>query len=946
MHRRFFASWTRRAAAAWLFCFAGAATLQAQLIGTLDYSDTFTVAEEGGMPERLDGSIGTGSPAYDVENSHGNPVSTWTPHNRFGFNTGLGSACCGYPGNDGNPGAATGLAQATANGDFSFAYGLRTRYVVALDAILPNDRLDISSLSAPGNSIGSPGSISVFFRRDDVVARTGYPGIGVYKQNGPETAVTGHDGARVLTGITDALWHNFAVLFDQTDGVLKFFVDGASVAAIDLNTFGGGAYRNFSNAAVGAGGFGYDLAARVLWIDNFQVGAPSGATEACFSASAVEGVSPLAVDFDANCSVFANAPKNYTWDFGDGTGGSGPAVSHVFSAGGSYLVTLTVEDSSGATAAAQKTITVFNVVENFADDFERPDGPVDGWTVHAVPGAWNLIDGALTTGPTAEERWIWAGDPPALFPERLILSFDMSFLAPGTNPAVGRHAGAVFCANKPTHRYDPGFNGYTLGWIDRASDRGLWFMKVTNGRLPADATVGGGWLPEPPLEWRVEITATQILVYGDDVLYITVEDGDYRGGFAGLWTWSAGQKVAFDNYAVGPLMQALTAEFSVAPEHPMAGDPVTFDGTSSESIGGVINAYEWSFGDGASASGPVVTHIYASGGDYVVALTVRDGVNPPSTVERAVSVGVRLAPFADCFGRPEGPVDGWTATRGTWSITADGWVETDTIATGGEGFIYAGDPPRQLGPKFIAQVDWSFAAASNPEGGRHAGVHFYWNVPTNERFARDARGYSVFHIDRERDRGLSLYRWDYGKFITLNPPGGTPELIEPPSTLRIEVDGPAIRVFADGVLAIEAADETYRDGLFGLWVWNSNHVRFDNVLVGTDQLPSCDGTAETLFLRGDTNADGKHNIADAICLLGFLFGRETDPCKTSVLRCRDGADANNDGKIDIADAVRILGYLFTSATTGPLPEPFTACGPDPGTPADNLDCEEYPPCVK
>jgi len=111
-------------------------------------------------------------------------------------------------------------------------------------------------------------------------------------------------------------------------------------------------------------------------------------------------------------------------------------------------------------------------------------------------------------------------------------------------------------------------------------------------------------------------------------------------------------------------------------------------------------------------------------------------------------------------------------------------------------------------------------------------------------------------------------------------------------------------------------------------------------------LPSCDGTAETLFLRGDTNADGKHNIADAICLLGFLFGRETDPCKTSVLRCRDGADANNDGKIDIADAVRILGYLFTSATTGPLPEPFTACGPDPGTPADNLDCEEYPPCVK
>ncbi|HNR98304.1 MAG TPA: PKD domain-containing protein [Planctomycetota bacterium] len=105
-----------------------------------------------------------------------------------------------------------------------------------------------------------------------------------------------------------------------------------------------------------------------------------------------------------------------------------------------------------------------------------------------------------------------------------------------------------------------------------------------------------------------------------------------------------------------------------------------------------------------------------------------------------------------------------------------------------------------------------------------------------------------------------------------------------------------------------------------------------------------EGGAGTQFKRGDTNADGKHNIADAVCLLGFLFGPESDPCKQSVANCRDAADANNDGKIDIADAIKILGYLFTSATSGPLPQPFPDCGWDPAEPADTLDCVAYKPC--
>lgn len=98
-----------------------------QLIETVDYSDTFTVAEHGGIPERADGTYDTGS----------------------------------------------------------FAYGLRTDYVAELDAILPLDRLDISSVPSPGAGIFSSPSLSVFLRADSVAGtphsafpETGLPGIG------------------------------------------------------------------------------------------------------------------------------------------------------------------------------------------------------------------------------------------------------------------------------------------------------------------------------------------------------------------------------------------------------------------------------------------------------------------------------------------------------------------------------------------------------------------------------------------------------------------------------------------------------------------------------------------------------------------------------------------------------------------------------------------------
>ncbi len=93
-------------------------------------------------------------------------------------------------------------------------------------------------------------------------------------------------------------------------------------------------------------------------------------------------------------------------------------------------------------------------------------------------------------------------------------------------------------------------------------------------------------------------------------------------------------------------------------------------------------------------------------------------------------------------------------------------------------------------------------------------------------------------------------------------------------------------------------------------------------------------TGERLFMRCDANADGMRNIADAIFILGYIFGGGEAPA------CTKSADANDDGQIDIADPVRLLGLLFAQ---GPdLDVPFEACGADPT--ADSLSCVSFPPC--
>jgi immune inhibitor A len=106
-------------------------------------------------------------------------------------------------------------------------------------------------------------------------------------------------------------------------------------------------------------------------------------------------------------------------------------------------------------------------------------------------------------------------------------------------------------------------------------------------------------------------------------------------------TISAGEGCDTFDYWAGTVNAAPTANATATPKNPVTGQTVTFDSTGSfDDLQPASElSYEWTFGDGSSATGAKVTHAYAAKGSYTATLEVTDakGLSSTATVPLTVT---------------------------------------------------------------------------------------------------------------------------------------------------------------------------------------------------------------------------------------------------------------------------------------------------------------------
>lgn len=249
-------------------------------------------------------------------------------------------------------------------------------------------------------------------------------------------------------------------------------------------------------------------------------------------------------------------------------------------------------------------------------------GPVQRQTVarmHPAGGAWQWeATPAEPIGPS----WVWPsriGSTPVFAGETPIVMLDDSDA--GMVQLVTRGAGGWSA---------PQTVAPNLGWqpLVAGSPSGTATVAYIDGNSSPARAMAVVRAADGTLSTPVPLSATQ------DPAQRTAGIGmDDDGDAVAVWTegsWSDGPPLLAGYDAIGPRLGGF-------PTGGEAGEPVTFSASATDMWSGVASV-GWSFGDGTSATGDTVTHIFGLPGTFTVSVTAVDRAGNASTRAAPVSI--------------------------------------------------------------------------------------------------------------------------------------------------------------------------------------------------------------------------------------------------------------------------------------------------------------------
>jgi PKD repeat protein len=346
-----------------------------------------------------------------------------------------------------------------------------------------------------------------------------------------------------------------------------------------------------------------------------------------------DGYVGFAVDFDGTGSSSPNgAISTYAWNFGDGTLGSGAQPTHAYTAAGTYTVTLTITDVSGAQASGSTTATI-TVPGRYASVTASSDFDVttDGVRYYYPPSG--VGDYVIPVPSSSDQYDQWFAASPLPMNSSGVLN------TPVTITMQFWSATSVSsCQIYQAAWYDNlAFHTQNLE-LSLQSPSGTWTQVGTGTLTNSNGALTNITFP------------TQTAIQAQITITSTYDISDYSS--VGL------AEVIFPSLPV-PTVSA------GGPYSGMIGQSIQFTGTAS-SPNGAIQTWSWSFGDTTTASVQDPTHSYNVAGSYTATLTVTDVANQTATATAQVTIG---APAPSSLSISPTSVAGGVGATGTVTLS-------------------------------------------------------------------------------------------------------------------------------------------------------------------------------------------------------------------------------------------------------------------------------------
>lgn len=417
---------------------------------------------------------------------------------------------------------------------------------------------------------------------------------------------------------------------------------------------------------------------------------PSGPTVARFTFSpATPGLNEV-VSFSASTSTVSGG--TFTWDFGDGTTGSGVAITHQYPRAATFTVTLTVTSNTGVVSIASRALTVSTTLPpNVAMFTISPTVPAVNQdvffnastsNVSGATFAWDFGDGGTGSGASASHRYVRSGTytvtlrvsnnvgqsaaasrtvSVAATSPQVVASFTFSPTTPGINQQVFFNASASTPSNA------------TLTWNF------------------GDGSTGSGVLP-----------THRYAQAGIHVVTLTV-------------TNDVGQSSTTARAVpVSGTSAQIVASFTFSPTTPDVNQDVFFNGSTSTASN---PTFSWDFGDGTSGSGVSPLHRFSRAGTYTVTMTVTNDAGQSATTTRTITVTTTTI-VADFTFSPTDPA----IARGTNTVIFDATPSSAgaTTWTWDFGDGTAAGSGQRLSHTFTRQGTWVVRLTVTDSAGRAA----------------------------------------------------------------------------------------------------------------------------------------------------------------------------------------------------------------------------------